>query len=119
MKIEANYDMKKIEAIIRTEKQEKVVERLKAIGVKGMTISQAIGWSRERPVELHFRGTRIEVDLLPKLKFEIVVSDEETERVVQAILESARTGEVGDGIVFIQNLDEVVNINTGKKNEKP
>lgn len=110
--------MKKIEAIIRTEKQEKVMERLRSIGVKGVTISQAVGWSKERPVQLHFRGTSYAVDLLPKLKFEIVVSDEETERVVQTILESARTAEVGDGIVFIQNLDEVINIHSGKKDEK-
>ena len=110
--------MKKIEAIIRTEKQEKVMERLRSIGVKGMTISQAVGWSKERPVQLHFRGTSYQVDLLPKVKFEIVVSDEETERVVQAILESARTEEVGDGIIFIQNLDEVINIHSGEKGGK-
>lgn len=110
--------MKKIEAIIRVEKLEKVAERLRAIGVEGMTISQAIGWSRERAMELQFRGTRYEVELLPKFKFEVIVSDEEAEQVVQTILESARTGEPGDGIIFIQNLDEIISIRTGEKGEK-
>ncbi len=107
--------MKKIEAIIRSEKLEKVAEKLKGIGVQGMTISQATGWSKERVMELHFRGSRIEVGLLPKVKFEVIVSKEEVERVVKTILESARTGELGDGIIFIHDLDEVISIHSGER----
>ena len=107
--------MKKIEAIIRSEKLQNVVDKLKSIGVQGMTILEAVGWSKERVVELHFRGSRIDIDLLPKAKFEIVVTDDQAERVVRAILEAAKTEEPGDGIIFIESIDEAINIHFGQK----
>ena len=110
--------MKKIEAIIRPEKLPIVKEKLRQIGVGGMTISTVSGWSKQRELHLQWRGQPVAYDLLPKVKFEIVVPDEKMDKVVQAVIESARTGEHGDGVVFVSTVEHAFNIATLDKDEK-
>lgn len=102
--------MKKIEAIVRTELMSNVKERLRELGVAGMTVSTVSGWSKQRELHLQWRGLPVSYDLVPKVKFEIVVPDSQVEDTVQAIVETARTGEHGDGIVSISNVDRAINI---------
>jgi len=83
--------MKKVEAIIRSERMPIVKEKLRQMGIGGMTISTVSGWSRQRELHLHWRGQPVAYDLLPKVKFEIVVPDDQTDRVGQAVIESVST----------------------------
>jgi nitrogen regulatory protein P-II 1 len=110
--------MKKIEAIVRTEKLPIVKEKLRAIGIGGMTISNVSGWSKQRELHLQWRGQPMAYDLLPKIKFEIVVPDSQEDLVVKSIVESARTGEHGDGVIFVTPIDIAINISTMEKGEK-
>ncbi|HKU48766.1 MAG TPA: P-II family nitrogen regulator [Nitrososphaera sp.] len=110
--------MKKIEAIVRTEKLPIVKEKLRAIGIGGMTISNVSGWSKQRELHLQWRGQPMAYDLLPKIKFEIVVPDSQEDLVVKSIVESARTGEHGDGVIFVTTIDIAINISTMEKGEK-
>ena len=87
-----------------------VKERLRELGVAGMTVSTVSGWSKQRELHLQWRGLPVSYDLVPKVKFEIVVPDSQVEDTVQAIVETARTGEHGDGIVSISNVERVINI---------
>ncbi len=109
--------MKKIEAIIRSEKLPFVKERLRQIGVGGMTISTVSGWSKQRELHLQWRGQPVAYDLLPKVKFEIVIPDEQIDKVVQVLIESARTGESGDGVVFVMPIEQAINISTLDKGD--
>jgi nitrogen regulatory protein P-II 1 len=93
--------LKKVESIVRSEKLPILKEKLRQIGVGGMTISTVSGWSKQRELHLQWRGQPVAYDLLPRVKFEIVIPDEHLDRVVQTIIESARTGESGDGVVFV------------------
>ena len=102
--------MKKIEAIVRAELMSNVKERLRELGVAGMTVSTVSGWSKKRELHLQWRGLPVSYDLVPKVKFEIVVPDSQVEDTVQAIVETARTGEHGDGIVSISNVERAINI---------
>jgi nitrogen regulatory protein P-II 1 len=114
-----NYSkMKKVEAIIRSERMPVVKERLRQMGIGGMTISTVSGWSKQRELHLQWRGQPVAYDLLPRVKFEIVVPDEQADRVVQAVIESARTGEHGDGVVFVSAIEQAYNIATLDKDEK-
>jgi nitrogen regulatory protein P-II 1 len=110
--------MKKVEAIIRSERMPVVKEKLRQMGIGGMTISTVSGWSKQRELHLQWRGQPVAYDLLPKIKFEIVVPDDQTDRVVQAVIESARTGEHGDGVVFVTTVEQAFNIATLDKDEK-
>lgn len=110
--------MKKIEAIVRTEKLPIVKEKLRAIGIGGMTISNVSGWSKQRELHLQWRGQPMAYDLLPKIKFEIVVPDSQEDLVVKSIVESARTGEHGDGVIFVTPIEIAINISTMEKGEK-
>ena len=110
--------MKKVEAIIRSERMPIVKEKLRQMGIGGMTISTVSGWSRQRELHLQWRGQPVAYDLLPKVKFEMVVPDDQTDRVVQAVIESARTGEHGDGVVFVSTIEQAFNIATLDKDEK-
>lgn len=110
--------MKKIEAIVRTEKLPVLKEKLRQIGVGGMTISNVSGWSKERELHLQWRGQPVAYDLLPRVKFEIVIPDVQLDNVIPAIVESARTGEHGDGVIFITNIEQAINISTLDKGEK-
>ena len=104
--------MKKLEAVVRPERITVVRQRLQELGVSGMTILDASGWSKMREFHLQWRGQDIAYDLVPKVKLEVVIPDSQLDSVVQAITESARTeeGEHGDGVIFIFTIDEVVNI---------
>jgi nitrogen regulatory protein P-II 1 len=110
--------MKRIDAIIRSERMSVVKERLRQLGVGGMTISTVSGWSKQRELHLQWRGQPVAYDLLPKAKFEIVVPDNIMDSVIQAITESARTGEHGDGVIFVSTIDQAINIATLDKGEK-
>jgi nitrogen regulatory protein P-II 1 len=110
--------MKKVEAMIRPERMPIVKEKLRQMKIGGMTISTVSGWSKERELHLQWRGQPVAYDLLPKAKFEIVIPDEQVDRVVQAVIESARTGEHGDGVIFVSAIEQAFNIATLDKNEK-
>jgi nitrogen regulatory protein P-II 1 len=107
--------MKKIEAIIRPSKLEVLKDALTAAGVKGMTISQVKGFGNQYGWKEYFRGNEILVNLLPKVKFEIVTTDERVDSIVDLIIAETRTDEVGDGKIFVYPLDEVVRIRTGER----
>jgi len=106
--------MKKIEAIIRHFKLEEVKDALTAVGVHGMTVSEVRGFGRQKGHKEQYRGAEYTVDFLPKVKMEVVVSDDQTKDVIDTILRTARTGQIGDGKIFIFNLDEMIRIRTGE-----
>ncbi|HKU49801.1 MAG TPA: P-II family nitrogen regulator [Nitrososphaera sp.] len=110
--------MKRLEAIVRSERMPIVKEKLRQIGIGGMTISTVSGWSRERELHLQWRGQPVAYDLLPKIKFEIVLADDKVQNVIDAIIESARTGEHGDGVIFVSAVEQAYNIATLDKGEK-
>lgn len=104
---------KKIEAIVRLEKMSHVKESLVSIGIGGMTISNATGWGKERALQLLGRtGKAMEVDLLPKIKFEIIVEDSKVNQVIKTIIGAAKTGAVGDGIIIVSDVNTCINIRT-------
>jgi nitrogen regulatory protein PII len=105
--------MKKIEAIIRPFKLEDVKIALVNAGIVGMTVSEVRGFGRQKGQVERYRGSEFTVEFLQKLKLEIVVDDERVETVVQAVQEAARTGEIGDGKIFISTVDSVIRIRTG------
>ena len=107
--------MKKIEAIIKPFKAEPVREALMAAGVEGMTLSEVKGFGRQKGHSEIYRGTEYTVDFLPKIKFEIVISDDRAQRDVEAILEKAKTGKIGDGKIFVTEIEEAVRIRTGER----
>jgi nitrogen regulatory protein P-II 1 len=102
--------MKKIEAIIQPHKLEDVKEALKGIGIDGMTISEVRGHGRQKGHKEVYRGMEYQVDLLPKVKLEMVVPDERAAEVVQTVVASARTGKIGDGKVFVYDVADAVRI---------
>jgi len=105
--------MKKIEAIIREESLEAVKQALEAESYYGMTVSEVRGRGRQKGIPLQWRVGEYRVDLLPKLKLELVVFDEDVPRAVNAIVTRARTGEIGDGKIFILPVDDAVRVRTG------
>lgn len=109
--------MKKIEAVIRHFKLEEVKDALTAIGVQGMTVSEVRGFGRQKGHKEQYRGAEYTVDFLPKAKMEVVVSDEHAQDVIDTILRTARTGQVGDGKIFVTDLDEIIRIRTAETGE--
>ncbi len=109
--------MKKIEAVIQPHKLEDVKAALKAIGVDGMTITEVRGHGRQKGHKEIYRGMEYEVDLLPKMKIEMVVSTARSEEVIQTILNSARTGKIGDGKIFIYDIVEAIRIRNDERGE--
>ena len=107
--------MKKIEAIIKPFKTEPVKEALMAAGVEGMSLSEVKGFGRQKGHSEIYRGTEYTVDFLPKVKFEMVVPDDRAQRVVEAILRTAKTGKIGDGKIFVGQVEEAVRIRTGER----
>lgn len=107
--------MKKIEAIVRPFKLEDVKLALVNAGIVGMTVSEVRGFGRQKGQVERYRGSEFTVEFLQKLKLEIVVEDERVETVVNAIQEAARTGEIGDGKIFISTVDSVIRIRTGDR----
>lgn len=110
--------MKKIEAIIKPFKLDEVKEGLAEIGVRGMTLSEVKGFGRQRGHTEVYRGAEYEVDFVPKLKLEIVVASEIAPQVVEAIQRRAKTGQIGDGKIFITSLDEAIRIRTGERGKE-
>lgn len=106
--------MKKIEAIIRHHKIDAVKAALVEQGVFGMTVSEVRGFGRQKGRTETYRGAEYEVDFVPKLKVELIVADENCGRVVETILNAARTGHIGDGKIFVGDLGEVIRIRTGE-----
>ena len=107
--------MKKVEAIIKPFKLDEVKEALHAIGVQGLTITEVKGFGRQKGHTELYRGAEYVVDFLPKLKLEVAVSDEMADKVVDAIVESANTGRIGDGKIFVLPLEEAIRIRTGER----
>ena len=110
--------MKKIEAIIKPFKLEEVKENLGLIGIQGMTVIEVKGFGRQKGHTELYRGAEYIVDFLPKVKIEIVVSDEDLDKAVESIQNAAKTGRIGDGKIFVTNLEQVVRIRTGEDGEK-
>ena len=106
--------MKKIEAIIKPFKLDDVKEALQAIGLQGMTVTEAKGFGRQKGHTELYRGAEYVVDFLPKLKIEVVVSDDQVDAALEAIQAAAKTGKIGDGKIFVYNLEQVVRIRTGE-----
>ena len=106
--------MKKIEAIIKPFKLDDVKEALQALGLKGMTVSEARGFGRQKGHTELYRGAEYVVDFLPKLKLEIVVDDGVVDETVRAITEAAQSGRIGDGKIFVTNVEQAVRIRTGE-----
>ena len=107
--------MKKIEAIIKPFKLDEVKEALHEVGVKGLTVLEAKGFGRQKGHTELYRGAEYVVDFLPKVKIEVVVEDNMLERAVEAIQQAAYTGRIGDGKIFVCNIEEVLRIRTGEK----
>jgi len=107
--------MKKIEAIIRHYKLEDVKNALSQSGIQGMTVSEVRGFGRQRGHKETYRGAEYTVDFLPKVKLVVVVSDNDVDKAVQTITTEARTGQVGDGKIFITSLEDVIRIRTGER----
>ena len=110
--------MKLIKAIIKPFKLEEVKDALSEIGVEGMTVSEVKGFGRQKGHTEIYRGSEYTVDFLPKIKIEIVVADDQIETGVNAIIDSAKTGKIGDGKVFVSNVEEAVRIRTSERGEQ-
>ena len=110
--------MKKIEAVIRHYKLEDVKNALSGAGVVGMTVTEARGFGRQRGHKESYRGAEYTVDFLPKVKLEVVVSDKIVRDAVDTIIRVARTGQIGDGKIFVTDLSEVIRIRTGETGEE-
>jgi nitrogen regulatory protein P-II 1 len=109
--------MKKIEAIVRPFRIDDVREALAEIGVKGMTLTEVKGYGRQKGHTELYRGSEYQIDFLPKIKLEVVVPDRMEDQVVEAILKTARTGQVGDGKIFIYDVEDAVRVRTGEAGE--
>ena len=109
--------MKKVEAIIRPFRIDDVREALAEIGVKGMTLTEVKGYGRQKGHTELYRGSEYQIDFLPKLKLEVVVSDTMVDKAVDTIMKAAKTGEVGDGKIFISSVEDVVRVRTGESGE--
>jgi nitrogen regulatory protein P-II 1 len=106
--------MKKIEAIIQPFKLEPVKQALHNISVQGMTITEVKGFGRQKGIREVYRGMEYQVDFLPKVKIEVIAPDDKTPAVVEAIMDAARTGRIGDGKIFVYPVAEVIRIRTGE-----
>lgn len=109
--------MKKIEAIIKPFKLDEVKNELQSLGISGMTITEVKGHGRQKGHKEIYRGAEYNVDLIPKIKLEVVVSSEISGRVVDVIMKSAQTGKIGDGKIFVTPVEDVIRIRTGESGE--
>jgi nitrogen regulatory protein PII len=107
--------MKKIEAIIKPFKLEEVKDALAEVGIEGMTVTEVKGFGRQKGHTEIYRGSEYTVDFLPKVKIEIVISDEQLDAAVTAIVKAAKTGKIGDGKVFVSNIEDAIRIRTDEK----
>lgn len=109
--------MKKIEAIVQPHKLDTVKEALKNAGIDGLTIYEVHGYGRQKGHTETYRGAEYKVDVLPKVKIELVIGEKDLDRVVSVIMEAARSGKIGDGKIFISTIDEAVRIRNGDRGE--
>jgi nitrogen regulatory protein P-II 1 len=109
--------MKQITAVIKPFKLEEVRESLADVGVSGLTVTEVQGFGRQKGHTELYRGAEYVVDFLPKVKVEVVVKDEDVDRVVEAIVAAAKTGKIGDGKIFVTPVEQVIRIRTGETNE--
>lgn len=116
-KSEGAVIMKKIEAIIRPGKLEEIKDELSRFNVNGLTISQVMGCGLQKGRKEFYRGTEVTINLIPKIKIEIVTKDDHADEIIRLISDKARTGEVGDGKIFVYNVEEAIRIRTGEKGE--
>ena len=107
--------MKKIEAIIKPFKLDEVKEALHEVGLQGLTVLEAKGFGRQKGHTELYRGAEYVVDFLPKVKIEVVLEDNQVERAIEAIIQAAHTGRIGDGKIFVTDVGEVIRIRTGEK----
>jgi nitrogen regulatory protein P-II 1 len=112
---EIGKTMKKVEAIIKPFKLDEVKEALHEVGIRGITVTEAKGFGRQKGHTELYRGAEYVVDFLPKVKLEIVMEDALVERAVEAIQQAAHTGRIGDGKIFVTSIDEAVRIRTGER----
>ncbi|MEJ2413849.1 MAG: P-II family nitrogen regulator [Sulfurimonas sp.] len=110
--------MKRVEAVIKPFKLEDVKDALAEIGVTGMTVSEVKGYGRQKGHSELYRGAEYVVDFLPKIKMEMVVADEMVEQTVNTIVEAARTGKIGDGKIFVSDVDKIIRIRTGEEDNE-
>jgi nitrogen regulatory protein P-II 1 len=110
--------MKKIEAVIREEKLESVVKSLEDAGFTGLTVYPVKGRGKQGGITLSYRASEYKVDMLPKMKLEVVVNDNAVSRVADIIMDAARTGKIGDGKIFVLPAEEAVRVRTGERGEK-
>lgn len=108
--------MKKVEAIVRHFKLEDVKSAITAVGIHGMTVTEVRGFGRQKGHKETYRGAEYIVDFMPKVKLDVVVDDADLDKLVEAIVQAARTGQVGDGKIFVSTIDQVVRIRTGEQN---
>jgi nitrogen regulatory protein P-II 1 len=106
--------MKRVEAIIKPFKLEDVKDALAEIGIEGMTVSEVKGYGRQKGHSELYRGAEYVVDFLPKVKMEMIVDDKDVEKVTAAIVEAARTGKIGDGKIFVSDIEQIIRIRTGE-----
>jgi nitrogen regulatory protein P-II 1 len=109
--------MKKIEAIIQPSRFESVKEALREIGIEGITVSEVRGHGRQKGHTETYRGREYSVDLLPKVKLELALPEAQTAKVINAILQAAKTGKIGDGKIFVSTLDDAIRIRNGERGE--
>ena len=110
--------MKKVEAVIKPFKLDEVKDRLNEIGIKGITVIEVKGFGRQKGHTELYRGAEYIVDFLPKIKLEIIVSDELVDDVINAVTKSAQTGRIGDGKIFVTSLEDTIRIRTGERGEE-
>jgi len=109
--------MKKIEAVIRSEKLEEITDALDKLGYPGMMVTHIEGHGRQKGLTEQFRGREYKVNFLPKIKLDIVARDADAARIISAISQIARTGEIGDGKIFVSDIENVIRIRTGEKGD--
>jgi nitrogen regulatory protein P-II 1 len=110
--------MKRVEAVIKPFKLEDVKDSLADIGITGMTVSEVKGYGRQKGHSELYRGAEYVVDFLPKIRMEMIVADDMVDSAVEAIVNAARTGKIGDGKIFISNVDKIIRIRTGETDEE-
>ncbi len=110
--------MKKVEAVIKPFKLDEVKDQLNEIGIKGITVTEVKGFGRQKGHTELYRGAEYVVDFLPKIKLEIIITDDQLEDVINAIMKSAQTGRIGDGKIFVTELQDTIRIRTGERGEE-
>jgi nitrogen regulatory protein P-II 1 len=107
--------MKKVEAVIKPFKLDEVKDALQEIGVQGMTVTEARGYGRQKGHTELYRGAEYVIDFLPKVKLELIIADDQLDRVIEAITVTARSGRIGDGKIFVTDVEDVIRIRTGER----